>query len=72
MRNEHSPKGGPRLDPYKPNPRTIKPIEIRPSVEVQSRLEIEADKRGITLTELCSTLLSVAAQDGIVGAVLDD
>jgi hypothetical protein len=45
----------------------VKPIEIRPPVEVRARLEIEADKRGITQTELCCTPLSVAAKDGIVG-----
>jgi len=50
----------------------LQPVAIRLPVEVRARLEIEAKKRGITLTELCSTLLSVAANDGIVGAVLDD
>ncbi len=50
----------------------LQPVAIRLPVEVRARLEIEANKRGITLTELCATLLQVAAEDGIVGAVLDD
>jgi hypothetical protein len=50
----------------------LQPVAIRLPVEVRARLEIEAKKRGITLTELCGTLLSVVANDGIVGAVLDD
>jgi hypothetical protein len=37
LRNEHSPKDAPRLDPYKSNPRTIEPIEIRPSSAADSR-----------------------------------
>jgi len=53
-----------------PDPSTLESITIRPPVEVPGQLEIEATKRGITITELCSTL--VAAKDGLISAVLDD
>jgi hypothetical protein len=46
--------------------RAMKPIEIRPPVDVRARLGIEANKRGITLTELCATIQQVTAQDGRV------
>jgi hypothetical protein len=58
--------------PSKPNPETLEPITIRPAGDVRALLEIEAKKRGVTLTELCSRLLYMAARDGLVGAVLDD
>ncbi len=49
----------------------IKTATIKSILDYNVRVfEIEATKRGITITELCSTL--VAAKDGLISAVLDD
>jgi len=47
-----------------------KPVYEAP-VEVRARFEIEAEKRGITINGLFATIPQVAAEDGIIGAVLD-
>jgi hypothetical protein len=56
----------------KPLPRAAGPVTIQLPAEVREQLEIEAAKRGMTIAELCGKLVYVAAQDGLVGAVLDD
>ena len=61
-----------RQDKHKHLPRAVGCVTIPLAVEVREQLQIEATKRSMTIAELCSRLISVAANDGLVAAVLDD
>ena len=61
-----------RQDKHKHLPRAVGLVTIPLAVQVREQLSIEASKRSMTIAELCSRLVSVAANDGLIAAVLYD
>ena len=59
-----------RHDPDPPS--TAGALTISLPIEIRDELEAEADKRGVTVAELCGSLLCVTTEHGLVGAVLGD
>jgi hypothetical protein len=61
-----------RQDKDKHLSRAVGYVTIPLVVEVREQLQTEATKRSMTIAELCSRLVSVVANDGLIAAVLDD
>lgn len=52
-------------------PRTYGPVTVNLCAKDRTRLDAEARARGLDMPELCARLLSMAARDGLFGAILD-
>jgi len=60
------------MDPFKLSRLEInEPLKVILAAEERARLELEADQRGITVSELAHDILALVARDSLVSAVLD-